>query len=223
MVVIARPAAISAGILMISFFSTAFAQTDPGVRPGTINGQAGATATNPLPLQSVLTPAAGDPTNARDFFNDGLDRFQEVETVTGNGLGPRFNFNGPRPSSRVRRRLGGSNGPGSRNQRPAKSRHATFGTQRSIKARSHELQRQLTRSGRWGVHPPTTRARRAHQRTLAHQFLERSSRIAHRRKDNLAHARRGPGVGHPPRRRLRGRRLARQHAAKITRGYATNN
>jgi CxxC motif-containing protein (DUF1111 family) len=93
MVVIARLAAISAGILMISFLSTAFAQTDPGVRPGTINGQAGATATNPLPLQSVLTPAAGDPTNARDFFNDGLDRFQEVETVTANGLGPRFNFN----------------------------------------------------------------------------------------------------------------------------------
>ncbi len=93
MVVIARPAVISAGIFMISLLSTALAQTDPGVRPGAINGQAGATATSPLPLQSVLTPATGDPANARDFFNDGLDRFQEVETITGNGLGPRFNFN----------------------------------------------------------------------------------------------------------------------------------
>jgi CxxC motif-containing protein (DUF1111 family) len=93
MVVIARPAAISAGIFMVSLFSTAFAQTDPGVRPGAINGQAGATATSPLPLQSVLTPATGDPANARDFFNDGLTRFQEEETITGNGLGPRFNFN----------------------------------------------------------------------------------------------------------------------------------
>jgi CxxC motif-containing protein (DUF1111 family) len=87
------PAAIPAAILIASVFSTAFAQTDPGVRPGAINGQPNATATSPLPLPSVLTPATGDPANAKDFFNDGLGRFQEVETVTGNGLGPRFNFN----------------------------------------------------------------------------------------------------------------------------------
>jgi CxxC motif-containing protein (DUF1111 family) len=44
-------------------------------------------------LASVLTPGTGDPTNAINFFNDGLGRFQEVETITGNGLGPRFNLN----------------------------------------------------------------------------------------------------------------------------------
>ena len=89
-----RPAAISAAILIASgCCSTAFAQTDPGVRPGAINGQPNATATNPLPLPSVLTPGTGDSVNAKAFFADGLDRFQEVETVTANGLGPRFNFN----------------------------------------------------------------------------------------------------------------------------------
>ncbi|HEY6923209.1 MAG TPA: di-heme oxidoredictase family protein [Steroidobacteraceae bacterium] len=88
-----RPAAVSAAVLIVSGFSTAFAQTDPGLRPGAINGQSNATATNPLPLASVLTPATGDPANAQAFFSDGLDRFQEVETITGNGLGPRFNFN----------------------------------------------------------------------------------------------------------------------------------
>jgi CxxC motif-containing protein (DUF1111 family) len=88
-----RQVTISAAILIASDFSTAFAQTDPGVRPGAINGQPNATATSPLPLPSVLTPATGDPANAKDFFMDGLGRFQEVETVTGNGLGPRFNFN----------------------------------------------------------------------------------------------------------------------------------
>lgn len=90
MVVIARAAAVSAGILVISVFSTAFAQTDPGVRPGAINGQANATATNPAPLPSVQSNA-----NALAFFNDGLSRFQDMETVTGThpGLGPRFNFN----------------------------------------------------------------------------------------------------------------------------------
>jgi CxxC motif-containing protein (DUF1111 family) len=88
-----RPAATSAAILIASGFSTAFAQTDPGVRQGAINGQPNATATNPLPLPSVLTPGTGDPVNAKAFFADGLDRFQEVETVTANGLGPRFNFN----------------------------------------------------------------------------------------------------------------------------------
>jgi CxxC motif-containing protein (DUF1111 family) len=80
---------VSLGLLA----SAALAQTDPGVRSGAINGQPTATATSPLPLASVLTPATGDPTNAIDFFNDGLGRFQEVETITGNGLGPRFNFN----------------------------------------------------------------------------------------------------------------------------------
>jgi CxxC motif-containing protein (DUF1111 family) len=71
----------------------AYAQTDPGVRSGPINGQSGATATSPLPLASV---AANSPTGSLEFFQNGLARFQEVEVVSGganNGLGPRFNFN----------------------------------------------------------------------------------------------------------------------------------
>jgi len=69
------------------------AQTDPGVRPGPINGQPAATTTNPLPLASV---AANSPAGSLEFFQNGLARFQEVETVSGgtnNGLGPRFNLN----------------------------------------------------------------------------------------------------------------------------------
>jgi CxxC motif-containing protein (DUF1111 family) len=75
------------------FPCSAFAQTDPGVRSGPINGQSGATATSPLPLASV---AANSPTGSLEFFQNGLARFQEVEVVSGgvnNGLGPRFNFN----------------------------------------------------------------------------------------------------------------------------------
>jgi CxxC motif-containing protein (DUF1111 family) len=78
----------------VAFFPcSAFAQTDPGVRSGPINGQSGATATSPLPLASV---AANNPTGSLEFFQNGLARFQEVEVVSGganNGLGPRFNFN----------------------------------------------------------------------------------------------------------------------------------
>ncbi|MGA2845303.1 MAG: di-heme oxidoredictase family protein [Candidatus Acidiferrales bacterium] len=81
-------------LLAVVFFSgTAFAQTDPGVRTGAINGQTGATTTNPLPLTSVT---AESPQGILEFFQNGLNRFQEVEVVSGganNGLGPRFNFN----------------------------------------------------------------------------------------------------------------------------------
>ncbi len=71
------------------------AQTDPGVRPGPINGQQGATPTSPLPVGSV---ASNSPLGALEFFQNGLARFQEVESVSNNpagnnGLGPRFNFN----------------------------------------------------------------------------------------------------------------------------------
>ena len=74
---------------------TAFAQSDPGVRTGAINGQAGATKTNPLPLASVV---ANSPQGSLEFFQNGLGRFQDVESVSGspagnNGLGPRFNLN----------------------------------------------------------------------------------------------------------------------------------
>ena len=85
------PATLSAGILLLSGISVATAQTDPGVRPGAINGQPGATATQPLPVASVVTPATGDPTNAINFFNDGLARIQ-VQRDAASGLGPRYNF-----------------------------------------------------------------------------------------------------------------------------------
>src|SRR5262249_53524466 len=85
-----RAAACAVGLLIIS---AAYGQTDPGVRGGAINGQTGATATSPLPLASVT---ANTPQGVLEFFEDGLDRFQEIDAVSGtdaNGLGPRFNFN----------------------------------------------------------------------------------------------------------------------------------
>jgi CxxC motif-containing protein (DUF1111 family) len=63
---------------------TAFAQTDPGVQSAS-RGTGG----------TIIDPA-NDPNGFTAFFNDGLNRFQEVETVSGsanNGLGPRFNSN----------------------------------------------------------------------------------------------------------------------------------
>jgi CxxC motif-containing protein (DUF1111 family) len=86
-------ASVIAFFAALFFPGSAFGQTDPGVRPGAINGQPGATATNPLPLASV---SANSPTGALEFFVNGLSRFQEVEVVsngTNNGLGPRFNMN----------------------------------------------------------------------------------------------------------------------------------
>src|SRR5215475_9422789 len=41
---------------------------------------------------SLVTPA-NDPGGYVAFFDDGLDRFQEVDAVVPNGLGPRFNSN----------------------------------------------------------------------------------------------------------------------------------
>jgi CxxC motif-containing protein (DUF1111 family) len=61
----------------------AFAQTDPGVQSG---NRGTGTA-----LPTVLS---NDNSGILAFFNDGLARFQEVESVSGganNGLGPRFN------------------------------------------------------------------------------------------------------------------------------------
>jgi len=82
--------------LVVSFFpGMALAQSDPGVRPGAINGQPGATPTSPLPLASV---ASNNPAGSLEFFQNGLTRFQDIESVSNspagnNGLGPRFNFN----------------------------------------------------------------------------------------------------------------------------------
>jgi len=71
----------------------AFAQTvnDPGVQA--------ATRHTGLPLAQVANnDTVGNNSNPgiSAFFNDGLNRFQDVESVSGqgnNGLGPRFNFN----------------------------------------------------------------------------------------------------------------------------------
>src|SRR5689334_16952020 len=82
-----QPTALVVGLLMVS---AATAQTDPGVRAGPINGQPGVTPTTPLALQSVIS---NNPAGILEFFDDGLDRFQEVDVVNPNGLGPRFNFN----------------------------------------------------------------------------------------------------------------------------------
>jgi CxxC motif-containing protein (DUF1111 family) len=72
-------------LAVLFFAGMAFAQTDPGVQSG--NRGTGAA------LSSVL---ANNPSGILTFFNDGLGRFQEVESVSGganNGLGPRFNSN----------------------------------------------------------------------------------------------------------------------------------
>jgi CxxC motif-containing protein (DUF1111 family) len=86
-------AALAGGLFTILSFGEAGAQTDPGVRPGAINGQAGATVTNPLPVASVT---ANTPQGVSEFFQDGLTRFalnvETVNTAPNFGLGPRFNF-----------------------------------------------------------------------------------------------------------------------------------
>jgi CxxC motif-containing protein (DUF1111 family) len=63
-------------ILIFAFAATA--QTDPGPRPGA------AAAGGPLSGLSATQSA---------MFTDGQGRFQEVENVPNNGLGPRFNSN----------------------------------------------------------------------------------------------------------------------------------
>jgi CxxC motif-containing protein (DUF1111 family) len=76
---------ISLAICALFLCGMAFAQTDPGVR----GGAAGAGG----PLASV---AANNPAGSLAFFNDALDTFKEVDSVSGtieagSGLGPRFN------------------------------------------------------------------------------------------------------------------------------------
>jgi CxxC motif-containing protein (DUF1111 family) len=82
----ARTLIVSSALLLL-FALTAFSQTDPGPR----GGAAGAGG----PLASV---AANNPTTILDFFNDGLTRFQRIDSVSGtltgepgSGLGPRYN------------------------------------------------------------------------------------------------------------------------------------
>ncbi len=79
---------VSVGLLFsLALVIPAFAQTDPGVRPG-------AAGAGPA-LASVLD---NNPATILSFFNDGKSRFQEVDSVggalpgeAGFGLGPRYN------------------------------------------------------------------------------------------------------------------------------------
>jgi CxxC motif-containing protein (DUF1111 family) len=83
--VISREKPIAALILAVLFLTgIALAQTDPGVQSASRG--TGATIINP----------ADDPNGFTAFFQDGLNRFQVVETVSNSanvGLGPRFNSN----------------------------------------------------------------------------------------------------------------------------------
>ncbi len=72
-------------LVMLLIAGMAFAQTDPGVR----GGAAGAGG----PVASVT---ANNPAGSLAFFNQALDTFREVDSVSGtieagSGLGPRFN------------------------------------------------------------------------------------------------------------------------------------
>jgi len=74
----------SLSLALALLVSVASAQTDPGVQSASRG--TGATIINP----------SNDPNGFTAFFNDGLNRFQEVETVSNSsnvGLGPRFNSN----------------------------------------------------------------------------------------------------------------------------------
>jgi CxxC motif-containing protein (DUF1111 family) len=71
-------------LAILSIARVVSAQTDPGVQSASRG--TGATIINP----------GNDPNGFAAFFNDGLTRFQEVETVSNSanvGLGPRFNSN----------------------------------------------------------------------------------------------------------------------------------
>ena len=71
-------------LAVLSVTAVASGQTDPGVQSASRG--TGATIIDP----------ANDPNGFTAFFNDGLNRFQEVETVSNSantGLGPRFNSN----------------------------------------------------------------------------------------------------------------------------------
>src|SRR6266481_4028420 len=84
--------AIAAAMMLAA---TAFAQTDPGVQGGTRCSTANPKVCTGTAVASVQNDTTG---GVIAFFNDGLSRFQDVESVnnspTGNnGLGPRFNLN----------------------------------------------------------------------------------------------------------------------------------
>jgi CxxC motif-containing protein (DUF1111 family) len=87
---------LSLTIAALFLAGMAFAQTDPGLRGGAAGGGA------PLASVSANQCTGAPPTGATvgcdilNFFTDGLDRFKEVDSVSGTieagiGLGPRFN------------------------------------------------------------------------------------------------------------------------------------
>jgi CxxC motif-containing protein (DUF1111 family) len=78
-------------VLSLLLTGIALAQTDPGVQSGTRTNSSG------ISTGGTLIPTS-DTTGFLTFFNDGLARFQAVESVSNspagnNGLGPRFNSN----------------------------------------------------------------------------------------------------------------------------------
>jgi CxxC motif-containing protein (DUF1111 family) len=79
-----RFASLSLSLAVLFVAVVVSAQSDPGVQSASRG--TGATIINP----------SNDPNGFTAFFNDGLNRFQEVETVSNSantGLGPRFNSN----------------------------------------------------------------------------------------------------------------------------------
>jgi len=76
--------------VVLFFGAMGFAQTDPGVQSAS-RGTGAA-------LQAVQSDDNGNNPGLNAFFQDGLKRFQDLESVSGsptnnNGLGPRFNSN----------------------------------------------------------------------------------------------------------------------------------
>ena len=99
-----KTARLTLALVAVSLLSiVTLAQTDPGVQSGS-RGTGAA-------LSSVL---ADDNAGILAFFNDGQGRFQEVDTVSSNGLGPRFNSNSC-SSCHAQPAIGGS-GPASNPQ-----------------------------------------------------------------------------------------------------------
>ncbi len=75
---------VSLPLALLLIVSAASAQTDPGVQ----SASRGTGAT-------IISPS-NDPNGFTAFFNDGFNRFREIEAVSNsanNGLGPRFNSN----------------------------------------------------------------------------------------------------------------------------------
>src|SRR5215467_16235877 len=85
-------------LMALLLAGTAFAQVnDPGVRNDGIAGAGGSLASVSAGQCAGAPPGLATVScDILNFFNDGLDRFQEVDSVSGTieagiGLGPRYN------------------------------------------------------------------------------------------------------------------------------------